>query len=525
MPSDEFFSSPIPQLLGPSYDEHASYFGNPQDDSGQIVVTKVLLREMGSYNEQYNRTYRTDVRGEHLAKFGEVVAQSGSQLFTPSRVAGALLDMVHIQAAPMSTSPILINHGWGQRRLGFMIYVDVIQTQGTASYVIQGYTDSNDVSFNHVNPEMNFFINNIVAMRTDMRRFGAGRREQTVMSSNFQVLSNANANMCGIFDKNSKQTAVRPQDVFSLSSTDKALPGKSQTDIYSSSNTIGHRPISSRRSNNSPAAYTATVLNGYVGPVSRILEGYDQKDVLAQGMEETRESMVNDNLFMRAIANQGYSRSTATAVFPWRDLMKLAPNVEDVTKMVVQGATTMQGSQLHSVGSSSEWYGGNKEDQVASTLSSALPTLMMECMISEISFSMTNMITGQFTWVPGIVTTFSNEPGGPLVERLLERVGREIMADLSHNNEYLGYDIEVDCMVFGETTLMITLSDGQVTREAVRYVTPSFCDGLLAPVISSDRQTATDIALNMKTLAEITSDNIGASPTVTNSFNINKNLF
>ena len=63
------------------------------------------------------------------------------------------------------------------------------------------------------------------------------------------------------------------------------------------------------------------------------------------------------------------------------------------------------------------------------------------------------------------------------------------------------------CSIFGETTIDITVDSGY----SYRYVTPSFCDGLTAPVIAYDRQVAANIASTMTDLAAYTLDHMPGS--------------
>lgn len=503
-----------------SHDVISSGFfeGNLRDDGTSIHVTQMVLRETGTYNKQYNRTYDTMVTSDHLKVFGERMQENPSHHFTPTRVAGLLSDMLHISAMPSDNNGTAIDGGWGDRRLVFVLTVDVGQALGVKRYVIQGYTNYSGVSLEgSLDPDMVFFVNNIIEMREDQIRTPMGIRSVPAMTSNYQVLSNVHQRGAA-FQK--VASSVRPQDVFGIMSLNTVAPF-SENQVYASSHVVQGKPMASRRGNNNPAAYAATILNGYAEPHANIQMGQDQSDIMTQAIDASRENLVSENKFMRALASHSVA-GTVTSQFPLRDLFKLDPRLQTHPKehinFIVQAPT--QRNQQHIAGSTSDWNGGDIETKYAATLSNAFPAIMMDCMLSELSVTFTNTKMGGFWFMPEKVKSFTSLDATEFILRCMQRVEREIMNDLSYMNDQ-AYDITISCSVFGETFVSVQINN----RARIDYVTPSFCDGLITPVISPDKDQAYNISSEMTRLAAYATNQIGVeSFSPTNTFSPNNNL-
>ena len=490
-----------------------------QDNGVRIHVTKLLVRESGTYNAQHHRTYQAKVYGEHLSMFERMMQENSSTIFTPTRVAGTLAGMVGISAEPTDNRPVAIDNGWQDRRLMFVIEVDVHQGLGKFQYVVQGFTNYSGVSLQHkhLDPEMIFYVNNVVEQRVDQIRGVNGMRDVPAMTSNYQLLSNAHTATMGQFDNT--QVAVRPQDVFSISAMNNIMDF-SEKNVYQSANQIKSTPIASRRSNNSPASYASNILNSYSEPYSRIEVGQTGKDILSQAVDSARELLPQANHFLRALGNIGLA-GVVTGHFPLADLLKLDPNC--TSDHVMSFVTPLPHQrQMHQAGQTANWHGMERETAIAATLANAFPTIMMDNLLSAMSVSFTNRapMPDCFRFIPEKVKSFTNLPVQDYVLRAMRRVEVELMADLSYNND-ISYDILVNCNVFGETHVRVQLN----RNEPQDYVYPSFCDSLLAPVIAPNPKVASVTAGELRRLAEHGVNSTGDAEPVTSVFSPANNLF
>lgn len=69
------------------------------------------------------------------------------------------------------------------------------------------------------------------------------------------------------------------------------------------------------------------------------------------------------------------------------------------------------------------------------------------------------------------------------------RFEQEVLRDVTVNNN-IAYYLEVRADVFGETWVKLSFNGSAL----IEYVVPSFCDNLLAPIVTSNNQNALQIS-------------------------------
>ena len=482
-------------------------FSSNNTGAHRIHITRVIMRESGTYNNQYSRTFRADAKPWQMRTFTDNIAQNQSDQFSPTRLAGTLSGLLSLSAAPQSNTPIGIPNNWYSKRLIFVMYVSAIAaTGGQTDYVLQGYTDYSGVNLfsKSIDPELVFYLNNVMEVRQELQRDRAGNAfQKQAVVSNFHVLSNA----AGHFAPDSQ--LVRPTDVFSIAYTNTYTDYGSSA-LYLSSNALRAVPMASNRTNNLPSSFASTVLQSNMHSLNNAVDQSDYKSVMDGATNFAREEVLARNHFIRALMNFT-SSSSLTQSFRFKDLQKLDPDVQSRIDFIQQGAS--QTTQQHQVGQSNEWNGARVEDVYAATLSQAFPALMMENLISSLSVSFTNKHQSGFYYLPESVTMFGNQPADTYISNMMMRLNREIMADLTDNNNQ-PYEATVSCSIYGETSISITIDQGFPHL----VVTPSFCDGLTTPVVAYDKRTAADISSTMTELASLAVDSLPNGAPMSNNF-------
>jgi len=222
----------------------------------------------------------------------------------------------------------------------------------------------------------------------------------------------------------------------------------------------------------------------------------------------TYESSVFENVFIRALSNvKGYSGSVS---FTFPELMKIDPNVSAVTNYISLGTT--QSKQLHVAGQTAYWNSSDRETLVASVLSNAIPALMMELMISKIYFRSTNSdIGGNMNTIIIDAKSLTNADLTANYELFKRRLEKEILFDITYGNQSM-FMIDMSADLFGETSISVSMDGAPMTP----YTTPSFCDSLMVPVLSPNKDSYFNVVNDLEILMNNIKDSRNTSMAVNN---------
>jgi hypothetical protein len=282
-----------------------------------------------------------------------------------------------------------------------------------------------------------------------------------------------------------KQTyKMRPQEVFTGIQSGYIENAHSYTEpgvgFIDGRLRLGTEAIGSNRDNNLPASYVSKVFESHRQACALADFGQNDADILTRGSQLALDTMIGENPFVRALgAVRGMMNATT---FTYGDLMKIDPNTSAVTNMIRLGYTHQ--TAVHQTGQTEYWNGANRETVVATMLSNAVPAIMMSLFISKVSFMSTNHSSmGQIhtQLLGGSSVTAADMTHA--FQILRNRLDNEIFMDISYGGQQL-YTLEMEVDIFGETKINIAIDGGP----SIIYVTPSFCDGLLVPVLAPNRQ-------------------------------------
>lgn len=477
-----------------------------------VYIRKIALRETGTYNEQYARNYEAHLSPGSVNALAQKAEESGTNVFKPSMISGLASNMISISAAPDGSNPIHIENGWGSRRLLF--FMDVLTEDisgGQNVYFIQGYTNYTGLSLQnkHLDPDMVFYINNIVSSRLLVPRSTPNGviRPHSLVSTN-HLLYDAQSY------SHPDQWMMRPEDIYKvLTRNQLGASTGGQARIYDNRSKLGHMPNMSRRTNAIASNYASTLVGGFVQAANQVDPVANPTDAYDSAVNFVGETMVTLNPFLNALARKRTS-GMVSGVFQWRDLLKLDPNLanpsNNIVTVTVNGPTQLRGQ--HTAGQTTDWSGASIETKYAATISQAVPALMLECMLYQASFSTNNMMSlqeNQFSGIYTIITNAQGITGEPVIqqaEAFKQRLEIEVLRDISYNNQQK-FDIRVQASVFGDTWLSISVDGGPIYD----FVTPTFCDGLIAPVLTQDYARIENIASSVDTLVTHVADAIGSS--------------
>lgn len=462
-----------------------------QRSKSQISVAKLILQATGTYNPVYSRPYQTHVDGDTLNSIIRRVDEAKGTAITGSLFAGVASNILTPSATPQGEIPI--HMGWAERRIRFFMEVHVtVNTGAQFIYYFQGYTSHLGVTDSGaIDPRMEFYINSYIRVTRAQQYgpYGTTVRDVVTESAhiiNGQVVQQATGQAFG----------MRPQDIFvgiQSGYLEQAYANHMNSDSFQDYRfMIGNDPLGSRRSNNLPADFIAKVVDTYQSSKQLADFGQGNENIYGKAQNMAVDVSPYENVFIRALSNiKGTHCSTS---FTFSDLERLDPNTPRVTNYISLGQT--QRAQLHSAGQTEFWNGSNRETLAATTLSNAIPAVMMELMISKLVFRSTNHdTTGQPNTIIIDALSLTNTDITMNLELFKRRLQSEIMFDLTYGNSEL-YMLEMRVDMFGETSISIAFGGGPM----ITYTTPSFCDSLLTPVVTMNKENFFGVVNDFETL-------------------------
>lgn len=486
------------------YDRNAGDYGinataQPTSPLGYSVrgikVNKLVMQETGTYNDMYVRPYEAYMDSTTFNALNNRLDKQPISGFSGSTFAG--LDNPLLMPTATHTGGIQIPYGWSQKRIVFMMEVEILMSIGeVAVYFFQGYTDYPGVSpTGAIDPHMLFIINSVSKMKSVITHTPAGTVPALRMQASEQYLSDAS--YTGPMD-NTMHHTLRPYDIFTGME-------KSYSGAYETQNTVDFRnilrkgPALSKRTNNIPSNYLANIFD--VHNVSNMMATYGDghSNILSRAVIESAESSLSDNPFIMALASKSGINSSGT--FKYGDLINIDPGV--TSRTTITDLNQEARSNLNLAGQSAHWSGSDRETVASTVLAAAVPSLMASLCISHVRLRTTNhTFDGKFETAilqaRGITETIDLRP---YIAIFTSRLESEVLMDITSGSQ-VPITLDMDCKIYGDTVIDISFTGASPTR----FVAATLCDSLTAPVITNNFDHYRTLVTNIEQLSNIVSD-------------------
>lgn len=454
--------------------------------NAQIKVAKLLMIQTNTYNDQVIRPYGTNMSTDHLAVFREAT-QYGENVSAGS-LAGIAGSFLRPQAE--MAGGVQMYNGWDLHRVRFLMTLAVPMGAGAYNYqLIAGYSDHYGVSQDGVNidPNMRLFFNSTLSVNAcPVDVPGVGAVNQMRVAEAAQIL----APPPGYTDGSAIGThTMRPEDIMNACSTSGYTDG-TRMDMRTN---FSMAPVKkSMRTNTIAADYLSKTMSA-VNQAMQVDARMQQETMYAEARGTVVEPLLLHDPFIAIIAAR--TRFKETGYITYAELCSIFPETDHVREQIIQGAA--QQTLVPGRGQSEYWHVPTNETVVATILSQAVPALMLEVMLSKVSFIATNdNINGQPDL--GIVDHRSFAEGinaVPHCNHFRHRFLTEVMRDITHNNMMTVY-LAVTCSVIGDTVITVSLNGGP----KIDYVVPSFCDSMFSPLITTNHLALNTMATDIETL-------------------------
>lgn len=450
------------------------------------------MRRIGGHNQVHYRPWTTEINSQNLMTEFNNATKNGRRINNTSELAGIAGRMISPSGVAGDNVPI--SNDWSTPRYRWVMIVETgTHFRGSQSVVLTGYTSHCDGwDEDRLDPNMEFMVNNSIMTSTvehDMS--GVMRRESRVVDAAHVIVPPPMP--MGYYD-NHGINLITPQDVFG-ELTSGAFSG--EDDLVDLRNGFADEQV--RRSRRSNSLSTSFLASSYNAVVAAELEAKANHDVmglrdevglLARARCAVKELPATKDPFLYWLETEtqfNIHRSITLA-----ELQSYYPEIDNIIEVIrPRGRILQQDMQ----GEWGEYLNGATADAVAATtLAYAIPAIMMDVMLQDITFDYTNMTRNGQPYVE-VKKVFSFAEGidlEPYVDHFLNRLEQEVMNDLTNYNQ-IGITMSVRVNITGDTSITISI-DGSPDYY---YLLPSFADANFSPVVTHDvgylKRTASDL--------------------------------
>lgn len=436
-------------------------------------IVSLQVFDAGDYQPMYAHPYELHVSGDQLETLQQRVEHSGQGLagFNSTMLNGVASTM--LRPSMQEQHQIAIPNGWNVPRFRFILVVQETRNGSAVStYYFQGFTSHKGIGQNgSFDPTMLFFIN---AYQRAVKVFN-GISEDINITEKAQIVNGQLVRDPSVGDA----FKMRPMDVYTTIQSNyiqQAYRNYSGDTANDTRIRMGGDSITNKRSNNVSGDYLTTLIANY-GQASDLLSyGQGDNDLYSRAMELSYENNVDEINFLRRLSTvRGLPSQTQFSVADLLNIDGTASARFGYFPSTGRAAAEMPTG--HNVGA---WTERSNEMLWANILSNAMPTLMLDTMMGEVHFTVTNnSIGGQIVTQPHTFKSITGADTRNMFERLMRRVAQEIVSDFNKLQVSFTISIKVNLYHFAEFQISL---NGQ---PFYRYQAPTFCDGLWVPTATS----------------------------------------
>jgi hypothetical protein len=437
----------------------------------KIWVEELNIIESGTYSDQFLRPYVTEVKGGVIDRIEERFAKS--RRFTPSILANIANQFI---VPDYETRGIIdIPHGWGTRRGRFILTLMIeVGTGDRLKQVIMGYTNSVGFTTRHVDHDMEFYVNSTFMLTEKTVKTRSGRYERVYVPSHTADVLSDREN-AGLRRRHDRLFTMRPEDVFSSLDSEQTM--ELVDDVTDLRTTLSKNAIKSSTSNRLGSRFMASVLNSRQKALENSDYGNAVADINATAQGYVQESYASDDIFLRQISNIR-GKNVTVDNFTFDDLLKIDPDAERRTNPLLLDNDAKAITRYDEY---NRLDGQEEEDRIAALVGIAVPALMMECGIHQISFQVHNQELGhKWAFTPSNARSFVKDMElGPFLDMFEDRIIDELLMPITAGNDF-DVGLNVTCRAFGEVDFTM-FWDG---KNQGRFVIPVFTNALASPIVT-----------------------------------------
>lgn len=468
-------------------------------------ISRFYFQQTGTYDKQYRRAYSLSIDDKLINQLEEAVVTSTK--LNPSEFAHPTKQLISQSAQPEQSISII--NGFDTPRLRFWMEIESIdQLDNSNVTVVMGYTDHADLSMGGmIDPRTTFFINNVMRTRRHNAVTPIGNQMRTNVLTSEQLIVDTDYHSGGGVFNPQRSTLMTPARIFDRMRTSDIQMAAAEyygsgsgSFLVDTTVSVNNRPTYNQRAHNLGSTYAADILNTFIG--TRLSSKDSGQDVDPESFFRDCKNQVVTNSYEQDCflsflnsRKSGFLSSASNSgpnTFKLEDLAAFDPGYFNVMKQIDDK------KGLSHAGMSANWGYSTPEATFAANLATSVAGLMTSQGFHRLGFQATNgaYMSAQHEVLFNTAYGVSGQVGaGPELTAFRHRLEHEVLNVLSYGNQ-LGYEVYVTCDMAGETWIKLRLNGG----EEELYVTPTFCDALMAPVTTLDEKHACAVASSLHDL-------------------------
>lgn len=410
---------------------------------------------------------------------------------------------------------VAIPNGWSGQRLRFLLIFEVRSRSLRYYEILTGYTDYDSPTIGlgandgGVDPQMRLFFNNVIRMKpvSVPDNFGAMKEQLTLMSTH-QVMTTrdgtANFDLSGL-NRPVPKEMITPTTLFQRMEMNSGILGVGHGGLLDSRSRVGNGGgiTMASRANTLGSNFFANTFKGAQNAITALnIDANGSQQMNRRGIYNaagnntlaSETTVLDDKVLARIRENSDYSTRGSVS---WERFSAIFPESSMTCEVIRQGEVqeSYQYNQADAfnlgdagAGNAESWESAHLATVKAQQLLTSIPALMTDCILSAVTFSATNMVTGfaldPFEMRMSFASSYLGDGVNlnPLVDLFINEFRTRIHPVLSENN-HLHYLFTMHCNALGEMRMTIKY-DG--LPHTYNYSAGAYADHLYTPMMSGD---------------------------------------
>lgn len=448
--------------------------------NGVLIKRLYLIPTKKSYQDVYRRSYTLNVDYNTLNSLENLFAHSGvgsNGSISDVAVAKNIPNIMSMSSGVNSQAGIA--YGWGTQRLRYIMEVESDMNGTKLVSYLQGYSEYHDPSITgKIDPHMKFFINSITNV-TVMRDPMTGAPLTRPLAS-FNVISDnqGNTRYDEIANEDTNLKLIRPNDIIDNLYNLEMYGSNDQTTTINYADRFSGNTNVSDRANNNPLKHFTKTVNSFITARALSDVGHDNHDILRTASNTVSESNILSTPFIATLYNLTGVPDTTT--FTLDMLERVNPDIS--TRVYISDINTelaVVGNTILDTEHTEVLYGRNIETVIATTVAQSVSSMLIENLMSEMDFSMTNATGNIITVVSNARSFIDGIDLTGYVNKVRARLEHVLFPEISQNGMIM-IEMFIHSDVLGDTAISIGLNGNPHTV----YRFPTFADSLYNPMIS-----------------------------------------
>lgn len=481
----------------------------------------LFLAKMSGYHNQYRRPYETNGTTASITNILQAV-EAGGGVVTPNLFQNVGSDFIKPQAAPEifgnnGMNGISISNGWNVSRYSFHLVIEIPNVLGGATLKhVQGFTEHYDIigglgiTSSSIDPEAVFTISSIIDVGTSTGHTNNGSYSAGSLKKAAHVLSNLQSNgiqdVIGnpVYNQNTQLNNMRPVDALTYIQG-QMLSSAGSGSVYDTRSIMTHIPKMSNRLNGLQNSYLSTLIGGVINSKQSDLYSdtpyTGQTDIYSHAVSRINEAPAAKDHFISFISNMQHNTHVG-AQFKMKDILRADPTIMERVTLITGGAA--QRTDIYDgIHDSMAWTGSDYETQNANVIFNAMPGLLLKYGLVNLVFTATNR-TVQGAGPIIQILNYDSIIGSDIVlfnGALISDIQQNVINSVTMNCE-IAYSITMTCNLFTSSSVELQFEN----RPSARYVSPTFADSLMTPVVTNNPDRLKMLASDVDTLVSSIDD-------------------